>query len=90
MPKMSYGIVYTGVGHFHHMQPFTPVHRQSLMDADTSTTVIEADEARHLPNRTMVLPGTEGKGIISLEVFHQLHCLVGNDPDARWLADSQY
>lgn len=44
--------------------------------ANTSFTVIDAERARRLPNRTMVIPGTDGDGVVSLEVFHQLHCIV--------------
>lgn len=43
---------------------------------DTSATIIAAEDAKKLANRTMIVPGTNGDGIIQLEVFHQLHCLV--------------
>ncbi|KAH8882945.1 hypothetical protein GQ53DRAFT_831136 [Thozetella sp. PMI_491] len=36
---------------------------------------IDAESARRLPNATVVIPGTEGDGLVTLEVFHVLHCL---------------
>lgn len=37
---------------------------------------ITEEEAALIPNRTEPLPGNEGRYAISLDVFHQLHCLV--------------
>ncbi|KAK8042808.1 tat pathway signal sequence, partial [Apiospora phragmitis] len=42
---------------------------------NTGITVVDAVSAKRLPNATVVLPGTEGEGLIQLEVFHQLHCV---------------
>ncbi|KAJ6783893.1 hypothetical protein PWT90_04944 [Aphanocladium album] len=40
-----------------------------------SATILEADRAKRLPNRTTVAPGTQNDGVVSLEFFHQLHYL---------------
>jgi hypothetical protein len=36
---------------------------------------ITEDEAQQIPNRTAALPESEGKYLMELDVFHQLHCL---------------
>lgn len=38
--------------------------------------MIMKDAADKLPNKTAEVPGKPGEYIITLEVFHQLHCLV--------------
>ena len=43
---------------------------------DGGFTLINPSAAARLPNKTAKLPRTNGKHIVSLEVFHQLHCLV--------------
>ena len=47
-----------------------------IVSVDTKATFVPSLAASRLPNRTVVVPGSDGDGIISLEVFHQLHCLV--------------
>jgi len=42
---------------------------------DGAFTMLDKQSADQLPNKTVEIPGT-GKYIVSLELFHQLHCLV--------------
>ena len=39
---------------------------------------ITQDEAARLPNKTHAIPGYEGHYVAALDVFHSLHCLVGD------------
>lgn len=44
---------------------------------DFGISKISKSEAKLLPNKTSAIPGDEENYIVSLSVFHQLHCLVG-------------
>jgi hypothetical protein len=51
---------------------------------DTRNTIISAESAAKLPNKTALLAESNGnEAVISLEVFHQLHCLVCQDSKHR-------
>lgn len=39
------------------------------------------DEARPMENKTLPIPNDDGHYIVSLSVFHQLHCLVMETPE---------
>lgn len=39
-------------------------------------TRVTTDEARPIENKTLPIPNDDGHYIVSLSVFHQLHCLV--------------
>jgi len=51
----------------------TDIHWEDLYQIGLSR--ITKDEAEQLPNRTEPIPGDESHYIVSLDVFHQLHCL---------------
>lgn len=38
--------------------------------------MITPQQATRHPDQPAMIPGLNGHGLISLEVFHQLHCLV--------------
>ncbi|KAF9254395.1 hypothetical protein L218DRAFT_938615 [Marasmius fiardii PR-910] len=42
---------------------------------DVGISAIDEKIAEQLPNRTAMIPGSKGKYRITLDVFHQLHCL---------------
>ena len=39
-------------------------------------TRVTTEEARPMENKTLPIPNDDGHYIVSLSVFHQLHCLV--------------
>lgn len=45
--------------------------------SDIGVIKIPKADADKLPNATLPIPGEEDGYIIALEVYHQLHCLVG-------------
>jgi len=47
----------------------------TLKYTDGEFTMLDKESADKLPNKTAEVPGTGGKYIVSLEMFHQLHCL---------------
>jgi len=56
----------------------TPTVFNELTQAlDIGLSQIDKESARQLPNKTAPIPGDEKRYIVGLDVFHQLHCLVG-------------
>ncbi|KAH8888972.1 hypothetical protein GQ53DRAFT_825742 [Thozetella sp. PMI_491] len=71
-------VFYDGLDHFSPYQMPPDDHVDELWkDLYSGTTYIPvpAKDVSKLPNQTLIYPGTEGDGMITLEVFHLLHCL---------------
>jgi Mycotoxin biosynthesis protein UstYa len=50
----------------------------AVADMASAFGVVQIDEkdAKRLPNQTEKIPGSPGKYVVEIDVFHQLHCLV--------------
>lgn len=59
---------------------FTYLSLQDILKFDRLVGIskITKDEAARLPNKTHAIPGDETHYIAELDVFHNLHCLVGS------------
>ena len=79
--KIAYGKNFTEVRQSFDDGSIGVLGRLTRTSTDTRNTVISAASASKLPNKTVLLAESGGKdAVISLEVFHQLHCLVRLDP----------
>lgn len=73
------GVIYTEVNQLKNSIMLSSVYNtNSWQYLGAGFMMIDKLSAQKLPNATVEVPGTNGKYIITLEIFHQLHCLVSD------------
>ncbi|KAH8881824.1 hypothetical protein GQ53DRAFT_667064, partial [Thozetella sp. PMI_491] len=80
----NHAIEYEDVVFYDNIRNFSPYQMPPSDDVDMiwnrlyqygDGMKIDSESAKKLPNATVVIPGTDGEGMVTLEVFHLLHCL---------------